>query len=153
MEEKLLSQAREHGYSGSKAAIFVQSFEPEALQRLRAAGSELPQVLLLGDEAAFSRWVNEKGLQEAASFADGIGPNKSLLAKHPEAVERTHAAGFVLHPWTFRDDQLPTGASTPEEELQKYLVELKVDGVFTDFPDTAAAFVREHFANDLVGDE
>ena len=141
MEERFLALVRERGYRDADPRIFVQSFEPESLERLRAAGSKLPQVLLLGDDELAARWLDDDGLAAARAFADGIGPAKGLLTRDPSLVSRAHATGLVVHPYTFRADDLPPGVDSFEAELERFLVDLGVDGLFTDFPDRVASFL------------
>jgi glycerophosphoryl diester phosphodiesterase len=141
MEERFLALVRERGYRDADPRIFVQSFEPESLERLRAAGSKLPQVLLLGDDELAARWLDDDGLAAARAFADGIGPAKGLLMRDPGLVSRAHATGLVVHPYTFRADDLPPGVESFEAELERFLVDLGVDGLFTDFPDRVASFL------------
>jgi len=69
-----------------------------------------------------------------------VGPSKILLID--EAGEDTgfiraaHAAGLAVHPWTFRDDTLDSKFETVDAELKAYY-RLGVDGVFSDFSDSA----------------
>jgi glycerophosphoryl diester phosphodiesterase len=51
---------------------------------------------------------------------------------------------LLIHTWTFRDDSFPTGY--PGGPVEEYLAfyRLGIDGVFSDFPDTAFA-AREIF--------
>ena len=57
----------------------------------------------------------------------------------PEAyIALAHAHELVVHPYTFRDDAVGPGFDTIQAELRAYY-NLGVDGVFTDFPDTALA--------------
>jgi len=81
-------------------------------------------------------WTKE-GLAEIAGYADGIGPDKSIIEHNPDYVAWAHEFGLVVHPWTFRADALPQGYSSLEEELEKFFFDYGVDGVFTDFPDIA----------------
>ena len=74
-----------------------------------------------------------------AAFADGIGPAKTMLERQPELIGWAHDAGLTVHPYTFRADQVPDRHASHEAELEHYLFELGVDGVFTDFPDRARA--------------
>jgi glycerophosphoryl diester phosphodiesterase len=57
-------------------------------------------------------------------------------------VSEAHAAGLVVHPYTFRKDELPGGMGDFHALLDLFLGQLEVDGVFTDFPDIAAAYVE-----------
>jgi len=98
-----------------------------------------------------------------ARYADGIGPWKrhlvgaratgagagtdttadSTLRTTPPTrfVELAHAAGLAVHPWTFRDEPRHLAADYDGDPLAEYLqfYALGVDGVFSDFPDTAVA--------------
>jgi glycerophosphoryl diester phosphodiesterase len=79
-------------------------------------------------------------LEDAATFADGVGPSKALLISadgdDTGFVTRAHALGLAVHPWTFRDDVPVSEDMDIDAELQR-IYALGVDGVFTDFPATA----------------
>src|SRR5688572_18462789 len=115
----------------------------------------------------FDFFATNAGLDEVKTYADGIGPWKVYiipitggggglvfpkedpqLGLDPDPptdlVERAHARGLLVHTWTFRDDAFPSGFSGgPVEEYLAFYRE-DVDGVFSDFPDTAWA-ARELF--------
>jgi glycerophosphoryl diester phosphodiesterase len=105
-----------------------------------------------GDPALMSRtfgyFATDAGLDEVKTYADGIGPWKVYIvptagggggAIFPptDLIERAHARGLKVHTWTFRDDAFPTGY--PGGPVEEYLnfYRLGIDGVFSDFPDTA----------------
>jgi glycerophosphoryl diester phosphodiesterase len=107
-----------------------------------------------GDPTLMSRTfgylVTNAGLDFVKSYADGIGPWKVYIvptagggggAVFPptDLIQRAHARGLLVHTWTFRDDSFPTGY--PGGPVEEYLTfyRLGVDGVFSDFPDTAVA--------------
>ncbi len=139
MEEALLEIVERYGYRESGAPIFVQSFEEESLRRLRELGSELPQVFLMAEVQQYRRFLSAEGMAGVAAFADGIGPAKTMLERQPELIDWARDAGLTVHPYTFRADQVPDRHDSHEAELERYLFELGVDGVFTDFPDRARA--------------
>jgi glycerophosphoryl diester phosphodiesterase len=139
MEERFLELVASHGYRGRDAAIFVQCFERPTLERLRALGSELPQVMLLGGEE-HDPLATADGLSQVAKFADAIGPAKDRLLADPQLVARAHARGLLVHPYTFRADRVD-GYPTFDAELERFYVGLGVDGLFTDFPDLARQFL------------
>ncbi len=63
-----------------------------------------------------------------------------------DLVARAHARGLVVHPYTFRNEQrylVSDFAGTPTNEYLRFY-ELGVDGLFSDFPETAFA-AREMF--------
>jgi glycerophosphoryl diester phosphodiesterase len=106
----------------------------------------------------FSYFVTDAGLAEIKTYADAIGPWKVYilptngsgggtvldLTDPTHLIRRAHEHGLLIHTWTFRDDAFPT--SYTEGPVDEYLTfyELGIDGVFSDFPDTAFA-AREMF--------
>ena len=60
-------------------------------------------------------------------------------------VQEAHEAGLVVHPYTFRAEKevLPPYAVDFEDLLDIFYFKAGVDGVFTDFPDRAADFLRK----------
>lgn len=142
-EKSLLEILAAHGYGEAGSPVFIQSFEPQILQSLRSKTS-LPLVMLLypGGQDEAGTEIPNLPFSLYADFVDGVGPAKSLLVKTDGSssgfIEEAHARGLVVHPWTFRSDQLPPQFATPEAEYQ-FFFSLGVDGVFSDFSDTAVA--------------
>jgi len=63
-------------------------------------------------------------------------------ANHPsDLVARAHQAGLLVHPYTFRSEQPRLAGDYAGNPLNEYLqfYALGVDGLFSDFPDTAVA--------------
>ncbi|HVR30701.1 MAG TPA: glycerophosphodiester phosphodiesterase family protein [Thermoanaerobaculia bacterium] len=137
MEEPFLEILRRHRAGSPELPVYVQSFEPEPLIELRRLGSPLPQVFLVADSETDPPRLDDAALERIAEFADGIGPAKTLVERDPGLVERAHRRGLVVHPYTFRADDVPAGYASFEEELASFLGKLRVDGIFTDFPDRA----------------
>ena len=50
-------------------------------------------------------------------------------------VSAAHAQGLAVHPYTFRADQLPPGFASFADLVSFFVQELRIDGLFTDFPD------------------
>lgn len=117
-----------------------------------------------GDVRTYADLVSPQGLREIATYADGIGPWKNYLldcaaARSPDETQAgndskptapclsaadAHRAGLFLHPWTFRDEPRYLEARYRGDPAAEYLkfYRLGVDGVFTDFPATAAGARR-----------
>ena len=114
-----------------------------------------------GDPRTFADLLTTTGLAFVSSYADGVGPWKPYLVRTvADGVDRTgdgtvdindrrvdgstgvieaaHAAGLLIHTWTFRNDASGYGFADPTEEMAHYM-RLGVDGVFTDFADTGVA--------------
>jgi glycerophosphoryl diester phosphodiesterase len=104
-------------------------------------------------------WMLTPGAMIAiAAYADGIGPWLGMVVadtatrdnlRFTGLVAEAHAAGLVVHPYTFRADKswVPPYAADFEDLLSIFLFRAKVDGVFTDFPDRAAAFLQKQTRN------
>jgi glycerophosphoryl diester phosphodiesterase len=148
-----------HGYRDQQARAFIQCFDPATLQRLKfELKVTLPLVQLLGEnswnEAAvdYARLRTPDGLAEIATYARGIGPwlphlvlgkDETGKLKISSLVRDAHAVGLLVHPYTFRADELPGVFTSFEEMLRTFFFDIDSDGVFTDFPDRAVKVLRE----------
>jgi glycerophosphoryl diester phosphodiesterase len=107
--------------------------------------------------------MTSRGLEEVATYADGIGPSKdSIVPRDAQGhllapttlVRDAHRAGLVVHPYTFRRENnfLPADFRQGNPASPIYLqapgdfpAELRlffglgVDGLFTDNSDVAVA--------------
>jgi glycerophosphoryl diester phosphodiesterase len=123
--------------------VFIQSFEPEILKRLK--GKTTAKLVQLVDRAG--NGAPSVTLEEAATFANAVGPSKSLILAPDghltDYSKRAHTLGLHVHPWTFRNDQPNQGLAAREEFVAFF--NAGADGVFTDFPDTAVT-VRDALA-------
>ncbi len=161
LEERLVKVLDANGWTDKEAPVFVQSFEYSNLKALRAmTGVRLVFLLespdsrpydfvVARDPRRYVDFVSPAGLRDLATFVDGIGPNKRYI--RPEnpltkkllaptrLVEQAHAAGLVVHPWTFRSDKPFLHASYGGDPAKEYkeFYDLGVDGVFSDFSDHA----------------
>ena len=145
VEQRLADALHAAGWRG-RAPVFVQSFEPEALDRF-AGLSDLPRVMLLARAPAAAQ------LRDLSKRVQGIGVAKALIFPRNAAgaigeptslVGDAHALGLAVHAWTFRSEDvfLPSNLrGQPQRELELFLA-AGVDGVFTDFPDTAVTLRR-----------
>lgn len=140
-----------HGYEGPDDPVFVQCFDAEEVQRLRGAlGCRMRLVQLVGDvswgesETDYEVLCSEAGLAGLAEVADAIGPWVEMLytpgsgdhgPRSTGLAERAHRAGLLVHPYTFRVDDLAPGFASFEDMVRYFCSDLGVDGLFTDFPD------------------
>jgi glycerophosphoryl diester phosphodiesterase len=174
MEEPLVSLLHRYGYKGKNARVFIQSFEVSNLKDLNRM-TKLPLVQLAdaagrpydfvvaGDPRTYRDMVAPQGLAEIATYADGLGPNKSLLIPRDSnnrllapttVVQDAHAQGLKVHPWTFRSENSflpadfqrgnPADPAFPRQHgdagaEDRSFLSLGIDGFFTDFPDTGVA--------------
>jgi glycerophosphoryl diester phosphodiesterase len=83
-------------------------------------------------------------LNPDGSVADANGDgvvderDRTLLAP-TDLVERAHEHGLLIHTWTFRNEQRRLTSDFGGNPVNEYLLfyRLGVDGLFSDFPDTA----------------
>lgn len=173
LEKPLVTALHHAGHRGRRAPVCLQSFEVANLHQLREL-TDLPIIQLLspsgqpvdiaaaGGGGTYADMATADGLREVATYADGIGANKQLiipldgsaLGQPTTLVDDAHAAGLLVHAWTFRNEHvfLPaefhaapadvdaTAGATglAPAEYRRYF-DLGVDGVFSDHPDTAVA--------------
>lgn len=155
--------------------VFVQSFETANLIRLNdeimpGAGVDF-QIVQLGNS------YTVEALTEIARYADIVGPSKdaillrraitpvdgdgdgvALIARQLTGevrplVENAHSLGLKVIPYTVRAEEpfLVLGVDgtplTAQDEM-RLLIELGVDGFFTDQPDLGLEAVADHLASD-----
>jgi len=124
------------------------------------------------DPRTYADLVKPEGLAFIATYAQGIGPNKNFLiprdanAKLLEpttVVDDAHKAGLIVHPFTFRnensflpadfrmgdpdaggpDSSIYVGARGDAPAEYRRFFALGIDGLFSDFSDTAVATRRQ----------
>lgn len=156
----VLTVLKQYGYTKKSDKVFVQTFEFDELKRMHdelmpALGIDLKLVALLEGGEGNEWMVSADGMKEIAQYADGVGPEKSMIVdrsskpgdhKISDLVKLAHANGMQVHPYTFRLDpgQVPSYAESFEQMLEIFYFEADVDGVFTDFPDRAVQFLQQH---------
>lgn len=127
------------GLDRADAPVFVQSFEPQILKTLRVRIGA-PLVQLVYPENWQPGAPANIALAEIATYAQGVGPYKSLLIDPLTGAPTGYAAearalGLEVHAWTFRDDDQPAWAPSPDDEIRAAIIS-GATGVFTDFPAT-----------------
>lgn len=153
------------GYRERTDAVYVQCFDAAELRRIRKRlGCELRLVQLIGENAwgeastDYTALRSRRGLERLSRVVDGIGPWLPRTYRHRRRdgwitssglVERAHALGLVVHPYTFRRDDLPPGFESFDSLLRFMLGELAIDGLFTDFPGEVGAYLRGRGTRDL----
>jgi glycerophosphoryl diester phosphodiesterase len=176
LEERLVRALEANGLNRRRAPVFVQSFETGNLRALDEA-LKVPLVQLLGartakpvgDPRTYAELATPAGLASIAEYADGVGPAKDyIVPRNPDQssaaptsfVADAHAAGLLVHPYTFRRENSflplelrsspdPAGIGDLDAELRQFIA-LGVDGFFTDNPDLGVAATRATVA--VIGD-
>lgn len=124
--------------------------------------------VVTGDKRTFKDLVTAEGLKEVATYADIIAPWKPYLMAGKQAlgadgkpqdlnkdgaiderdrvllpptdvVKNAHAAGLMVHSWTFRSEPKRLASNFNGDPLAEYkaFLALGIDGLFSDFPDAA----------------
>ncbi|HEX8446015.1 MAG TPA: glycerophosphodiester phosphodiesterase [Sphingomonas sp.] len=170
LEDRFIATLAAHDYT-RRAPVEVQSFEIANLRYLRSrlgrpANLRLAQLIGDGDvrpadvakaggTTSFAQMATAAGLRDMATYADVVAPaTRAIIPLRPDGrldrptrlVADAHAAGLLVHPWTFRpenrflaadfrddagdDARNPTGSIA---EIRRY-VAAGIDGFFTDDP-------------------
>jgi glycerophosphoryl diester phosphodiesterase len=165
-----LAAIRAAGLDSESAQIYLQSFEVGNLKRLSGL-TKVKKIQLVSAEGGpaddpsttYAQMTSDAGLAQIATYAAGIGPQKSMIIPQAsngtplpatDLVARAHAANLALHPWTFRAENYflpkdlrrgesadPTSQALAGDlaaECKRFL-ELGVDGLFSDNPGAAVA--------------
>jgi glycerophosphoryl diester phosphodiesterase len=167
LNEALVRTLREHDLDRPNAPVFVQSYEVGNLRELATMTRvPLVQLLddrgapfdlvAAGDGTSYADLATFEGLRGIASYACAVGPEKNLLLpRSPDGsmlaptdlVPAAHEVGLLVHAYTLRDENrfLPAdfrrggGPDAKGDAFSEYelLLDLGVDGVFSDYADTA----------------
>lgn len=141
MVEMIASTLADKWVNADPASVFIQSFEPPFVKRMKERNTGHPIIMLAGDAAAYEA----ARAHEGAPFWDGAGVTHAMIA-NPDGsstgfIERAHGIGIAVHTWTYRDDA-PFG-DAPIEDAMRAALRLGLDGYFTDFPATGRRVVDE----------
>jgi len=157
----VLEVLEKFGYQQPSDPVYLQCFDEAEVRRIRhELGCELKLVQLIGEDAwidaptDFAAMRTVGGLEELAKTVDGIGPWVNQLYNFDRRtgaindnglVRNAHAQGLVVHPYTYRTDALPDGFKSFDALVEYSVLNLAIDGVFTDFPGEFLAALRRIF--------
>ncbi|CAN5328623.1 MAG: glycerophosphodiester phosphodiesterase [Nocardioidaceae bacterium] len=165
MQQPLVDVLRRHHLDRPNAPVFVQCLEVTQLRALSLL-TRVPLVQLVdasgqpydavhaGAQQSYADLLTPSGLRELAGYVSAIGVHKDLVLPDGRPctgpaglVEAAHRTGLQVHVWTLRDENrfLPQdlrsgdGPRAKGDAFVEYerFFDAGVDGVFTDFPDTA----------------
>lgn len=171
LEEPLVAALQANGVDSADAPVILQSFEVGNLKELSTmtdvsiaqlvSGSGRPyDFTAAGDPRTYRDLVTAAGLAEIATYANGVGLEKSVMIPRTSAgtlgaptpvIADAHAAGLTVHGWTFRlENQFlpaefrsssdPNAAGDLPGEIRVFL-DAGMDGLFSDQPGVATATV------------
>lgn len=134
MAKLFVDSIKRHGLdrpdSLRRTPVIIQSFDRPTIKRMSTELPTIPRVFLTSDAAD----LTDAKLKDLAAFAQGIAPEKRLIATHPDVVGRAHALGLTVTAWTFRADERTMYASV-KDEMRQFLDVLGIDALFTNHPD------------------
>jgi glycerophosphoryl diester phosphodiesterase len=167
LEEPLVAALYRNGFEDRTDHVLIQSFEVGNLRKLRRL-TDVRLIQLLDSvgspadsETTYAELAKPAGLAGIAEYAYGIGADKDLLIPPgPDGslrpplpiVQDAHDAGLAVHVYTFRAEnqflppefRIGSSAEARGDGIAEYemFLDLGVDGLFTDQPDTAVAAVN-----------
>ena len=152
-EDIVIDMLHNYGYTTRDSPCFLQSFEEASLIYAREK-TDLNIIMLF--------WVDpvEGDLERYANNDfDGVGAWKEQLARYwtdangyknwiseqTDFVERCRNLGLIVHAYTFRnEDRYMAWDFKQDPYLEyEYFADLKIDGMFTDFPETLDRFLKK----------
>jgi glycerophosphoryl diester phosphodiesterase len=159
MEDGILTTLAAKGMDTATSPVIIQSFSGQTIKNLhdkqQARGTQVTQIVLgaalmdngvaklllvyPGDTLGGTNQVTMAAVKEVA---DGVSVTIGGGATYPvtqEWVDQAHAAGLIVHGWTF--DKV--NANEAAEEYFKYL-DMGMDGYFSNYPNLGV-LARDRF--------
>jgi glycerophosphoryl diester phosphodiesterase len=135
MEKLFVAVVKKHGLdtpaSLKTMPVIIQSFDEATVRRVAADLPTIPRVFLTSRDED----VTDARLKALAKFANGMAPEKWVIARHPEMVKASHALGMTVTSWTFKKDDDRMTFPTVRAEMEHFLYTLGIDALFTNNPD------------------
>lgn len=152
MEQLVVDTFHRNGYTGSKAPVYIQSFEVNNLKELKNL-TELRLLQLLDDKwkqpydqvvsgtgLNYGEMATPAGLKEVAKYAAAVSPDKGYIIPRDSEnrlgtptnfVTDAHMVGLKVHPFTFRAENVYLPAEfrsndTSESAIGDLSAELRV---------------------------
>jgi glycerophosphoryl diester phosphodiesterase len=178
MEQRVLDVLRANHLDGEhpRIPVVIQSFEVGNLQwlhkhtdiplmQLTSASGAPADFVASGDPRTYADICSPIGLKDVARYATYLGPDKNQIVPRDASgylmtptslVSDAHAAGLLIAPYTFRNENnfLPadfrrgTNPADYGDALAEYelFFSVGVDGMFSDDADTAVTARRDWIA-------
>ncbi len=150
----------ENGWNSPESGAILQCFDYEATRGARAKGwkGELCMLVSLDgqrltDDRARQKWMlSPEGIREISRFATIYAPWFSLMAEPSEdgrgyrindLCQQARSRGMKVHSWTHRRDAPLKGFADSRQVLDAAFKELKLDGLFSDFPGDVVDYLQQ----------
>ncbi|MCL2009870.1 MAG: glycerophosphodiester phosphodiesterase [Synergistaceae bacterium] len=159
--EAVIELLSRYGYNEEDANAILQIFDFDAVKKSRALGWKAPLAMLvdmdgqnLVDDKDIHKWLlTEEGVKEVSRYASIYAPWFSHLAVPSEdgkswttapCLKWARDAGMKVHTWTHRTDRLAGGFASEEAMFDAIFKEMKLDGLFSDFPDRPVEYLNKN---------
>ena len=156
-----IAMLEKYGYNKVGANVILQIFDYEAVKKSRELGWKADLAMLvdmdgqmLVDDKATQKWLlTEEGIKDVSKYATIYAPWFSHLAEVTpddkgyvlsDRVKIARKYGMKVHSWTHRVDSLPKGFKTSDEMLDVAFKKMKLDGLFSDFPDVVDQYLKKN---------
>jgi glycerophosphoryl diester phosphodiesterase len=159
--EATIEMLAKYGYNKKDANVILQIFDFDAVKKSRELGWVAPLAMLVDmdgqmliDDKSVHKWLlTEEGVREVSKYASIYAPWFSHLAVPAEdgksystapCLKWAREAGMQVHTWTHRTDKVLSGFASEEAMLDAMFKEMKLDAVFSDFPDNVMAYLKKN---------
>lgn len=159
--EATIEMLAKYGYNKKDANVILQIFDFDAVKKSRELGWVAPLAMLVDmdgqmliDDKPVHKWLlTEEGVKEVSKYASIYAPWFSHLAVPAKdgksytvapCLKWARDAGMQVHTWTHRTDKVLSGFATEEAMLDAMFKEMKIDAVFSDFPDNVIAYLKKN---------
>ena len=124
---------KNYKFEDNPKEIFIQSFFPKTLKRLKNEfNTKIPLIQLIADNswsetsADYAKMMTQEGVKEVSTYADGVGVWLSHLESNNSLLNHIRKTKLLVHGYTHR----------PESQTERRLTIIKkLDGIFSDAPD------------------
>ncbi|MGB5945462.1 glycerophosphodiester phosphodiesterase [Paenisporosarcina sp.] len=119
IEESIAQELKERNLDKPQnEKMIIQSFNFESMKKMNTLLPNVPIGVLTGSKAH----TTPQALEEFSTYADYFNPSYGLITE--DLVNQVHSQGMKISSWTVRS-----------QESADFLLEMKVDGIITDYPD------------------
>lgn len=150
-----------YGYNSPDANSILQIFDYDAVKAAREKGwkGDLAMLVIEGgqhltDDKAVHEWLlTPEGIAEVSKYATIYAPWFSHLAVPNKdgkgytisnIADEARKNGMKVHSWTFRKDAPFKGFDNANDALDVAFKDLKLDGLFSDFPDVVVKYLQDN---------
>lgn len=154
-----------YGFNNKDAKAILQIFDYPAVKSAREKGwkgdlcmlVDLDGQGLIDDKKVHEFLLTPEGIAEVSKYANIYAPWFSLMAVPNkdgngytinDVAENARKNGMKVHSWTHRTDKPFAGFNNSRQALDAAFKELKLDGLFSDFPGDVVVYLQEEGLRD-----